>query len=264
MLIGHVPGYPVATIIATVGIILAALYILLMYQRTMQGPLAPAHAADDATCDGREVLAVAPLIALMHRPGRLPAAAPRPHHPGRRRHHERRRRDRPAGRRHRSPAPEEQVVPTDRPRRTSISPSDRLRPLLPILFVFGAACVGVLVEAFAPALAPPARCRSSSPLVGLVGRARRRRAAWPASPASSPPPARSPSTARRCSCRARSSVLGCAGVLLLSPSAAWTARAALRRLGRGAAGLARGPRAGRATRGCRPRSTRWPCSPSAA
>ena len=32
------PRYPVAAVIATVGIILAALYILLMYQRTMTGP----------------------------------------------------------------------------------------------------------------------------------------------------------------------------------------------------------------------------------
>ena len=38
VLIGSFPSQPVFTIIATVGIILAALYILLMYQRTMQGP----------------------------------------------------------------------------------------------------------------------------------------------------------------------------------------------------------------------------------
>ena len=38
VLIGSFPTRPVFTIIATVGIILAALYILLMYQRTMQGP----------------------------------------------------------------------------------------------------------------------------------------------------------------------------------------------------------------------------------
>jgi NADH-quinone oxidoreductase subunit M len=38
VLIGSFPTEPVFTIIATVGIILAALYILLMYQRTMHGP----------------------------------------------------------------------------------------------------------------------------------------------------------------------------------------------------------------------------------
>jgi NADH-quinone oxidoreductase subunit M len=38
VLIGSFPSQPVFTIIATTGMILAALYILLMYQRTMQGP----------------------------------------------------------------------------------------------------------------------------------------------------------------------------------------------------------------------------------
>ncbi len=38
VLIGSFPERPVHTILATVGIILAALYILLMYQRTMHGP----------------------------------------------------------------------------------------------------------------------------------------------------------------------------------------------------------------------------------
>jgi NADH-quinone oxidoreductase subunit M len=38
VLIGSFPTRPVFTIIATTGMVLAALYILLMYQRTMQGP----------------------------------------------------------------------------------------------------------------------------------------------------------------------------------------------------------------------------------
>jgi NADH-quinone oxidoreductase subunit M len=38
VLIGSFPSQPVFTILATVGMILAALYILLMYQRTMHGP----------------------------------------------------------------------------------------------------------------------------------------------------------------------------------------------------------------------------------
>jgi NADH-quinone oxidoreductase subunit M len=39
VLLGTFPTYPVASVLATLGIILAALYILLMFQRTMQGPL---------------------------------------------------------------------------------------------------------------------------------------------------------------------------------------------------------------------------------
>ena len=39
MLLGSYPREPVYTILATVGIIFAALYILWVYQQTMQGPL---------------------------------------------------------------------------------------------------------------------------------------------------------------------------------------------------------------------------------
>jgi len=39
VLLGTYTRYPVAAVLATLGIILAALYVLLMYQRTMQGPL---------------------------------------------------------------------------------------------------------------------------------------------------------------------------------------------------------------------------------
>ncbi len=64
VLVGSFTRYKVASIFATVGIILAALYILLAYQKTMQGPLSAAHAKmKDLSL--REVLAVAPLIALM-------------------------------------------------------------------------------------------------------------------------------------------------------------------------------------------------------
>jgi NADH-quinone oxidoreductase subunit M len=95
VLIGSFPEQPVFTIIATAGIILAALYILLMYQRTMHGPprgvlMSPAE--DDATpapiggggatavaaapapartalrvrdLDRRELAVVSPLVALI-------------------------------------------------------------------------------------------------------------------------------------------------------------------------------------------------------
>ena len=89
VLIGSFPTEPVFTIIATSGIILAALYILLMYQRTMQGPPAgvllaeePLETAPDTggttatltaprrtlrvlDLDRRELAVVTPLVALI-------------------------------------------------------------------------------------------------------------------------------------------------------------------------------------------------------
>jgi NADH-quinone oxidoreductase subunit M len=96
VLIGSFRTQPVFTIIATVGIILAALYILLLYQRTMHGPprgvllqadpAEPAPAGGSATgghggtavatapakatlrvrdLDRRELAVVTPLIALI-------------------------------------------------------------------------------------------------------------------------------------------------------------------------------------------------------
>jgi NADH-quinone oxidoreductase subunit M len=64
VLVGSFQRYRVATVFATVGIIFAALYILLMYQRTMQGPLSAIHERM-RDLQLREVLAVAPLIALL-------------------------------------------------------------------------------------------------------------------------------------------------------------------------------------------------------
>jgi NADH-quinone oxidoreductase subunit M len=89
VLIGSFPTRPVFTIVATAGIILAALYILLMYQRTMHGPARgvllsaeddePVHGHGGSTAtltaprrtlrvldlDRRELAVVAPLIALI-------------------------------------------------------------------------------------------------------------------------------------------------------------------------------------------------------
>ncbi|MBW8765510.1 MAG: NADH-quinone oxidoreductase subunit M [Geodermatophilales bacterium] len=97
VLIGSFPTRPVFTVIATTGMILAALYILLMYQRTMQGPPGgvllqespaeadaarePVHGGGTATAvttvtaprrtlrvldlDRRELAVVTPLIALI-------------------------------------------------------------------------------------------------------------------------------------------------------------------------------------------------------
>jgi NADH-quinone oxidoreductase subunit M len=64
VLVGSFQRYTVAAVLATIGIIFAALYILLMYQRTMQGVLSTAHETM-RDLKLREVVAVAPLIALM-------------------------------------------------------------------------------------------------------------------------------------------------------------------------------------------------------
>ena len=66
VLLGTFSRYPVAAVLAILGIILAALYILLTYQRMMQGPLrVPPGFEKLKDLHLREVLAVAPLLALM-------------------------------------------------------------------------------------------------------------------------------------------------------------------------------------------------------
>jgi NADH-quinone oxidoreductase subunit M len=64
VLVGTFSRYPVAGIIATLGIVLAALYVLVLYQRTMTGPV-KAGIEGMADLKAREVLVVAPLIALL-------------------------------------------------------------------------------------------------------------------------------------------------------------------------------------------------------
>jgi NADH-quinone oxidoreductase subunit M len=54
----------VAAVLATTGIVLAAVYILLMYQRTMTGPVRE-HSAHVTDLRPREVAALAPLVALI-------------------------------------------------------------------------------------------------------------------------------------------------------------------------------------------------------
>ncbi|MFE9792040.1 NADH-quinone oxidoreductase subunit M [Streptomyces goshikiensis] len=64
VLVGTYARYPVVGIIATVGIVLAALYTLVLYQRTMTGPVKEeVRAMPDLRL--REMLVVAPLIALL-------------------------------------------------------------------------------------------------------------------------------------------------------------------------------------------------------
>ena len=66
VLAGTFSRHPVYATISTLAIVLAALYILIMYQRTMTGPM-PAAVQATVTTDlsGRERLALAPLVVLI-------------------------------------------------------------------------------------------------------------------------------------------------------------------------------------------------------
>ncbi len=64
VLVGTFTKYEVAAVFATVGIILAAIYILWMYQRTMTGPVRE-EVATMPDLRARELWAVGPLIALI-------------------------------------------------------------------------------------------------------------------------------------------------------------------------------------------------------
>jgi NADH-quinone oxidoreductase subunit M len=64
VLVGTFSRYPVIGIIATTGIVLAALYVLVLYQRTMTGPVkAEVRSMPDLRL--RELVVVTPLIALL-------------------------------------------------------------------------------------------------------------------------------------------------------------------------------------------------------
>ncbi len=64
VLVGTFARYPAAGVIATAGIILAAVYILLMYQRMMTGPR-PESAIGTPDLTAREAWVVAPLIVVI-------------------------------------------------------------------------------------------------------------------------------------------------------------------------------------------------------
>ncbi|GAB2585960.1 NADH-quinone oxidoreductase subunit M [Microlunatus antarcticus] len=65
VLAGTFGKHPVYAGVATLAIVLAALYILVTYQRTMTGPVAPAVAATVTEVSTRERLAIAPLVVLI-------------------------------------------------------------------------------------------------------------------------------------------------------------------------------------------------------
>ncbi|MEU2897091.1 NADH-quinone oxidoreductase subunit M [Streptomyces sp. NPDC006967] len=64
VLVGTFTRYPVIGIIATFGIVLAALYVLVLYQRTMTGPVKP-EVATMPDLRVREIAVVAPLVVLL-------------------------------------------------------------------------------------------------------------------------------------------------------------------------------------------------------
>jgi len=64
VLVGTFTRYPWVAVVATLGIILAAVYVLWLYQRTMTGP-ATDEVRGMADLNGREILAIAPVIALV-------------------------------------------------------------------------------------------------------------------------------------------------------------------------------------------------------
>ena len=66
VLAGTFSRHPAYAVISTLAIVLAALYILIMYQRTMTGPVTPEVARTSLTdLNGRERFALAPLVLLI-------------------------------------------------------------------------------------------------------------------------------------------------------------------------------------------------------
>lgn len=76
VLSGTFSRYPAVASVAVLGIVLAALYILLMYQRTMTGPVTEqVRSRIGADLDLRERLTLAPLVVLIIVLGVFPAPA---------------------------------------------------------------------------------------------------------------------------------------------------------------------------------------------
>jgi NADH-quinone oxidoreductase subunit M len=74
VLVGTFTRYPVAAVIATFGIVLAALYVLIPVQRALHGPTTPGN-ENLADLNIREKLAIAPVIAVIVFIGFYPAPA---------------------------------------------------------------------------------------------------------------------------------------------------------------------------------------------
>jgi NADH-quinone oxidoreductase subunit M len=74
VLVGSFATQPAAAIVATFGVVLAAIYILWLYQRTFTGPVAP-EVAQLPEASARERWVVAPLVAVMLVLGFVPGPA---------------------------------------------------------------------------------------------------------------------------------------------------------------------------------------------
>lgn len=74
VLVGSFARHPAAAVAATLGVVLAAIYVLWLYQRVFTGPVRP-ELADTADLRTRERWVVGPLVALMLVLGFLPGPA---------------------------------------------------------------------------------------------------------------------------------------------------------------------------------------------
>jgi NADH-quinone oxidoreductase subunit M len=74
VLVGTYTRYPVAAVIATFGIVLAALYILIPVQKALHGPTTPGN-ENLPDLNKREIIAIAPVIALVIALGFYPKPA---------------------------------------------------------------------------------------------------------------------------------------------------------------------------------------------
>ena len=74
VLVGTYTRYPVAAIIATFGIVLAALYILIPVQKALHGPTTPGN-ENLSDLNKREIVAIAPVIAVIIALGFYPKPA---------------------------------------------------------------------------------------------------------------------------------------------------------------------------------------------
>ena len=159
VLLGTFSRYKVAAIFATVGIILAAIYILWMYQRTMNGPVRD-QVAGMTDLRPRELLAVAPLVVLLIFVGVYPKPVLDIINPAVQvtmaQVH-----DRSGARASRARVTRPRIPPRAEGNGTVTgvlaastgtirAPSIEYGQLAPMLVVFGAAVAGVLVEAFTP------------------------------------------------------------------------------------------------------------------
>ena len=74
VIVGTFARHPAAAVVATLGVVLAAIYVLWLYQRVFTGPVRP-ELAELPDASGRERWVVGPLIALMLVLGFLPGPA---------------------------------------------------------------------------------------------------------------------------------------------------------------------------------------------